>query len=125
MLTDVLPKDSGRSGKELYEETELAGPLNNCGGCHGGYNDANGKFVHDTSDFAVYVLEGSGRNAENWLERAASEQERVTAFGDMAEYHSVTRGEIQRVVEHIRTLKPFMYPTKTANKASAASGPQH
>ena len=135
----VLPKDSGRSGKELYEETEFAEPLNNCGGCHGGYNDASGKFVHDTSYFAVYVLEGSGRNAENWLDRPASEQERVTAFGartvlpggtalqNMAEYHSVmSRAEIQRVVEHVRTLKPFMYTIKTADKAvDDANGPQH
>lgn len=135
----VLPKDTGRSGKELYEETEFAEPLNNCGGCHGGYNDANGKFVHDTSYFAVYVLEGSGRTAENWLDRPAAEQERVTAFGarsvlpggtaiqNMAEYHTVmSRGDIQRVVEHIRTLKPFMYPIKTADKAAGdANGPQH
>jgi uncharacterized protein YdcH (DUF465 family) len=127
----VLPKDSGRSGKELYEETEFAEPLNNCGGCHGGYNDDNGKFVHDTSYFAVYVLKGSGRNAENWLDRPAAEQERVTAFGartvlpggtalqNMAEYHSVlSRAETQRLVEHIRTLKPYIYPIKTADNVA-------
>jgi hypothetical protein len=124
-----LPKDQGRSGKELYEETEFTEPLNNCGGCHGGYQDDKGKFVHDTSYFAVYVLEGSTRTAENWLDRPAAEQERVTAFGartvlaggiayqGMAAYHGVlSRPETERIVAHIRTLKPYMYTIKTADK---------
>jgi mono/diheme cytochrome c family protein len=124
-----LPKDAGRTGKQLYEEVEFPEPFNNCGGCHGGYYDDKHEWQKDPSYFAVYVFEGSTRTAENWLDRSAAEQERVTAFGartvlpggtaiqNMAEYHSVlSRAETERVVAHIRTLKASMVTIKTADK---------
>ena len=128
----VLPKDEGRTGKELYEEHEFPEPLNGCGGCHGGYKGEDGKWTHDDSYFAVYVLKDSPRTAENWLDRSPREQELVTAFGarsilpdgtaiqNMAEYHGVlSRAETERVVAHIRTLTPYVYTIKTADPAPA------
>ena len=128
----VLPKDGGRTGKELYEDHEFPEPLNGCGGCHGGYAGDDGKWVHDTDYFAVYVLKDSERTADNWLDRSPREQELVTAFGarsilpegtaiqNMAEYHGVlSRAETERVVAHIRTLKPYMYTIKTTDPAPA------
>jgi mono/diheme cytochrome c family protein len=128
-----LPKDGGRSGKELYEDHEFPEPLNNCGGCHGGYYDADDKWTHDNAYFAVYVLKDSTRTADNWLDRSAREQELVTAFGarsilpggtaiqNMAAYHgSLSRAETERVVAHIRTLKPYIRVTKTADPQVAS-----
>jgi hypothetical protein len=130
----TLPKDGGLSGKQLYEEHEFPEPLNNCGGCHGGYYDANNKWTHDNAYFAIYVLKDSTRTAENWLDRSAREQELVTAFGarsvlpdgtaiqNMAAYHgSLSRAETERVVAHIRTLKPYIHVTKTADPEPAAT----
>lgn len=122
-----LPKDAGRSGKDIYEgEDVFPEPLNDCGGCHGGYYDDAKKWVHDPAYFAVYVLKDSTRTAENWLDRSAREQELVTAFGarsvlpdgtaiqNMAEYHGVlSRAETERVVAYIRTLKPSIVTIKT------------
>lgn len=124
-----LPKDAGRTGKELYEgEDVFPEPLNDCGGCHGGYYDDKEKWIHDKAYFAVYVPEGSKRTAENWLDRSAREQELVTAFGargllpngaayqDMGEYHGVlSRAETERVVAYIRTLKPYVRTIKMAD----------
>lgn len=123
-----LPKDSGRTGKEIYEDVEFPDPLNNCGGCHGGYYDDSHEWVHDISRFAVYVFKDSTRTAENWLDRTPAEQERVVAFGargvladgtayqNMGEYHGVlARAEVERVVAYIRTLQPAMVTTKTAD----------
>jgi mono/diheme cytochrome c family protein len=124
----VLPKDTGRSGKELYEDAMFPEPLGGCGGCHGGYYDDAHMWVKDKAYFALFLLPGSTRTADNWLDRPAREQELVTAFGargilsggtayqDMGEYHSVlSRAEIERVVAHIRTLKPFVHPIKTVD----------
>jgi hypothetical protein len=124
----VLPKDGGKSGKELYEDVEFAEPLGGCGGCHGGFYDDKKEWTKDLSRFAVFTLPGSTRTAENWLDRSAKEQERITAFGargtlpdgtayqNMAAYHGVlSRAETERVVAHIRTLTPFMWTIKTAD----------
>jgi mono/diheme cytochrome c family protein len=122
----VLPADEGRTGKEIYEDAEFAEPLGGCGGCHGGYYDAGGAFVHDLTYFDVEVLEGSTRTVDNWLDRTAAEQERVVAFGahsvladgtaieNMAAYHRVlSRAETEAVVAHIRTLTPYIHTMKT------------
>ena len=120
-----VPEDTDRTGKEVWEaEFEEPGP-GTCSGCHGGYYE-DGKWVHDETYFAVMVLPGSTRTAENWLERSAAEQERVVAFGanyvlpggpamtTMSPYHRfLSRGEIERVVAHIRTLTPHVVEMKT------------
>jgi hypothetical protein len=129
----VLPKDGGLSGKELYErEDGFPEPLNDCGGCHGGFYDDAKKWQHDKAYFAVYLPEGSTRTAENWLERSAKEQERITAFGArgiaadgtsyqiMCAYHgALSRAETERVVAYLRTLKPSIVKIKTVDPAPA------
>jgi hypothetical protein len=102
----VLPVDAGKTGQEVYTAS-----CGNGGGCHGG--DDNLK------TFKVFVLPGSTRNAQNWLELSAKTQEAITAFGkvavspegvslaNMAGYHEkYSRKEIERVVAFIRTMQP-------------------
>jgi hypothetical protein len=102
----VLPVDGGKTGQEVYSAS-----CGNGGGCHG--SDDNLK------TFKVFVLPGSTRNAQNWLDLSAKTQEAITAFGkvavspegvslaNMAGYHEkYSRKEIERVVAFIRTLSP-------------------
>ena len=130
----VLPKDENRTGKELYEEVEFPEPRGSCGGCHGGYDGPDGDWVEDPTFFAVYLPEGSTRTVDNWLDRTPREQELITAFGargvlangaaleSMADYHGVlSRAETERVVAHIRTLKPWIGTIKTADPVAPAS----
>jgi hypothetical protein len=126
----VLPKDSGKTGKQIYEtEKMFPEPFGDCGGCHGGHYDDANKWVKDLSYFALFLAPGSTRTAQNWLDRPAREQELLTAFGSrgllangiayehMAEYHTVlSRAETERVVAHIRTLKPYIHTFKTVDK---------
>jgi hypothetical protein len=86
-------------------------------------HDANDKL--DPTKFNLYVMAGSTRNASNWLELSAAEQERKVAFGvhytdgkgreiqNMSPYNQVlSRKEIERVVAHIRTLTPVVKTIK-------------
>lgn len=125
-------KDQGRTGKEIYEETEYGdedhdGP-GTCSGCHA-WNDPDGNQLWtpgdvdmtDLTKFVVFVQLGSTRTADNWLDRTAEEQERVVAFGakgvtpegnaysGMAPYHQhLSRQEIHDVVEYLRGLDPII-----------------
>jgi hypothetical protein len=121
----VLPKDSGRAGKDVYDaEFTEPGP-SACTSCHAGHDTDE----PDVSVFKVYVLPGATRTTANWLDRTAAEQEKVVAFGqhatladgtaydNMSPYHGVlSRGEIERVVKHLRTLKPVIETIKLKDK---------
>lgn len=122
----VLPKTTERSGKELYEAKFGDPGPSACTSCHAGHDDAG---TTDTSVFKVWLFEGSTRTADNWLDRSAAEQERVVAFGahgvladgtaydNMSPYHSVlARAEIERLVKHLRTLKPVIETVKVKDE---------
>jgi hypothetical protein len=118
----VLPKDEGRTGKAIYEaKLPETGPRA-CTNCHGGYDSVTK--TTDTTKFKVYFMPGettapNGRTLANWKDkRTALEQARMVAFGStgrlpdgsafahMAAYHKLfSRAEIERTVEHIRTLQ--------------------
>jgi hypothetical protein len=125
-----LAKDSSRTGKEVYEDEELpvGGPAS-CLNCHAvwGEKNAAGEYPPpDANKFKVWVLPGSTRTAQNWLELSAEAQEAVVAFGrtnampdgtaqvSMRGYHQIlSRGEIQRAIQHIRTLTPLVEEIKS------------
>jgi hypothetical protein len=129
----VLPeeKNKDKSDAELYDmlfgDTEPSA----CTNCHADHSGDE----PDTSKFAVYLLEGSTRTVDNWLDRTPAEQERVVAFGahsvlpdgtalqNMAAYNKVlSRKEIERVVAHLRTLTPFIKVIKTKDSMEAGGG---
>jgi hypothetical protein len=131
----VLPeeKNKDKSGAELYDLLFADTEPNSCSGCHADHSGDE----PDLSKFAVYVLEGSTRTEANWLDRSAAEQERVTAFGahsvladgtaltNMAPYKGVlSRKEIEKVVAHLRTLKPMIKLIKTKDSMTT-EGPAH
>lgn len=120
----VLPEDkrADKTGKDLYDLKYADTDPSACSNCHADHTDEEHP---DLSKFMVYVLPGSTRTAANWLDRKAEEQERVVAFGvhytdpagraieNMAPYNTVlSRKEIQRLVEHVRTLKPVIKTIK-------------
>jgi hypothetical protein len=121
----VLPADSGKTGKEIYEEALPETGPRSCSNCHAVW-DENGP---DFTKFKLYLLPGSPRNASNWLDYPAGAQARTVAFGkqgllddgsafsNMAGYHKVySRAEIERVVDHIRTeLEVVPATIKTAD----------
>lgn len=118
----VLPKDKGRSGKEIYETTEDFGPAGpaQCNYCHAAdWNEENNTF--DATKFRVHQMPEGKRTAANWLDRSQAEQERIVAFGShgvrpdgiayrmMASYkNALSRAEIERVVTYVRTLTPVV-----------------
>jgi mono/diheme cytochrome c family protein len=118
----VMPKDRGRTGKEVYEDEELPefGPTR-CGACHA-LNGPNHGDPADYTKFKVWLMPGdTSRNASNWLQMSAAEQEAIVAFGknnfftdgtamvNMVGYHKLlSRDEIKKVVAHIRTLEPLI-----------------
>lgn len=118
----VLPADSGKTGKEVYEaELPDTGPRA-CTNCHADWSGDE----PDMSKFAVWVAEGSTRDASNWLDYSAEKQQRIVAFGkqgmyddgtvysNMRGYHGVySRAEIARVVDYVRTLEPMIKVIKT------------
>jgi hypothetical protein len=120
----VLPKDGGKTGKEIYEaKLPETGPRS-CTNCHGGYENG----VTDPTKFNVWVMPGSTRTLQNWLDRKATEQARIVAFGShglladgssfatMAPYHKIySRAEIERVVEYVRSnaVTPVLKTIKT------------
>jgi hypothetical protein len=127
----VLPKDSGKTGQEIYamEFTE-PGP-GACTNCHAEHTEAGDT---DASKFKVWVFPGSTRTVENWTQRSAAEQERVVAFGahgvtanglayqNMSAYNKVlSRAEIERVVAHLRTLTPEMHEVKLVDPTAPAT----
>jgi cytochrome c553 len=117
-------KHGNKSGKELYELDFGDAAPSSCKGCHGhAPNDDK-----DPSYFGVYVMAGSTRTESNWLELSQAEQERKVAFGvhytdgqgreiqNMAPYiQTLSRKEIERVVAHLRTLKPVIRTIKVAD----------
>jgi hypothetical protein len=119
----ILPEDSGKSGEEVYAlDLPPAGP-SSCVTCHALWeHDSNGEYLPpDASKFKVWVMPGSTRNADNWLDLSADAQEQIIAFGaikafddgvsliSMRGYHQLySRAEIERVVAHIRTLTPVV-----------------
>ena len=123
----VLPKDKGRTGKEIYEGKENYGDSgpNACNHCHApDHNEELGTF--DSTKFLVYQAPEGTRTTANWLDRTAAEQERIVAFGSqgvrpdgiayryMGGYKGgLSRAEIERVVKYIRTLTPVMSSIKT------------
>jgi hypothetical protein len=127
----VLPegKYKEKSGKELYDLEFGDTEPNHCSGCHAPHVDD----APQLDQFTVYVLEGSTRSEKNWLDRTAAEQERIVAFGahstlsdgtamqNMAPYNKVlSRKEVERVVAHLRTLKPVIQNIKTKDPAPSA-----
>lgn len=124
----VLPPDSGKTGKQLYELEELpAGGPSSCTTCHAEWHkDAAGNYLPpDATKFKLFLPPGSTRNAQNWLTISAQEQENIIAFGligrmpdgtvqrSMKGYHKLfSRAEIQRVVQHLRTLTPVVTEIK-------------
>jgi hypothetical protein len=119
----VLPKDSGKTGAEVYEaDLPPAGP-SSCLNCHAvSEHDASGDYLPpDATKFKVWVLPGSTRTVDNWLELSVEAQEAIVAFGkigafadgtpieSMKGYHKLySRAEVERVVAHIRTLTPVI-----------------
>lgn len=110
----VLQDDSGKTGKEIYEEALPETGPRSCTNCHAVWGDDG----PDTTKFKLYLLAGSPRDASNWLDYPASSQARIVAFGkhgllddgtaysNMSAYHKLySRAEIERVVEYIRTLE--------------------
>ncbi len=108
----VLPEDSGKTGKQVYEEPLPETGPRSCSNCHAVWNDDG----PDMKKFKLYLLPGSPRNASNWLDFPAGAQARIIAFGkhglfddgsaysNMAAYHKLySKAEIERAVEHIRT----------------------
>jgi len=108
----VLPEDSGKTGKEVYEAELPAGGPGACTNCHGVW----GEDGPDLTKFKVYVLPGSTRTVDNWLDLPQATQEAIVAFGksgvledgtpisNMVGYHKLySKAEVQRVVEYIRT----------------------
>lgn len=108
----VLPEDSGKTGKEIYEAELPAGGPGACTNCHGVW----GEDGPDLTKFKVYVLPGSTRTVDNWLDLPQATQEAIVAFGksgvlddgtpisNMVGYHKLySKAEVQRVVEYIRT----------------------
>ena len=129
----VLPeeKNKDKSGAELYDLLFADTEPNSCSGCHADHSGDE----PDLTKFAVYLLEGSTRTADNWLDRTAADQERVVAFGahsvlpdgtamaNMAAYNKVlSRKEIEKVVAHIRTLTPMIKTIKTRDQQTATPG---
>lgn len=120
----VLPEDSGKTGAEVYEaETPPGGP-SSCSNCHAAWEHAqDGTYLPpDLTKFKVWVLPGNTtRTIDNWLELSAQAQAGIVAFGknntlpdgspivSMKGYHQIfSRAEIERAVEHIRTLTPVL-----------------
>ncbi|HET8935182.1 MAG TPA: hypothetical protein VFN67_17155 [Polyangiales bacterium] len=118
-------KLADKSGADIYaadfEETQP----NHCFGCHAESLDPNDHSKKDLGTFYVYVQPGSTRTADNWLDLSAAEQERKVFFGarftdghgrqiqNMAAYsQTLSRKEIEKVVAHIRTLKPIIREMK-------------
>lgn len=108
----VLPKDSGKTGKQVYEEALPETGPRSCTNCHAVW----GEDGPDMKKFKLFLLAGSPRNASNWLDYSAAAQARIIAFGKngvhddgtayshMAAYHKIySRAEIERAVEYIRT----------------------
>ncbi|MEY4514721.1 MAG: hypothetical protein RLZZ450_6843 [Pseudomonadota bacterium] len=125
----VLPKDTGKTGKEVYESDKYAaGGPSSCLNCHAVWNgkDAAGNHLPpDTTKFKVWQLPGGTRTEQNWLELSAEAQEAVVAFGrtgvmadgtaqvSMRGYHQlISRAEVQRVVQYLRTLTPVLAEIK-------------
>ena len=125
----VLPKDSGKTGKEVYENDKYpAGNPSSCLNCHAvwtGKDAAGNHLPPDTTKFKVWQLPGGTRTEQNWLELSAEVQEAVVAFGrtgvladgtaqvSMRGYHQLlSRGEVQRVVQYLRTLTPVLAEIK-------------
>ncbi|MET0340908.1 MAG: hypothetical protein ABW252_07895 [Polyangiales bacterium] len=114
-----------RTGKQVYEDEDLPkfGPAS-CLNCHAVWGEKlpSGEYPPpDATKFKLFLQPGSTRNAVNWLAMTAAEQEGIVAFGrtssmpggltleSMKGYHKLlSRGEIKRVVEHIRSLTPVV-----------------
>lgn len=125
----VLPPDSGKTGKQVYEADKYpAGGPASCLNCHAVWNgkDAAGNYLPpDTTKFKVWQLPGGTRTEQNWLELSPEAQEAVVAFGrtgvmadgtaqvSMRGYHQLlSRAEVQRVVQYLRTLTPVLAEIK-------------
>lgn len=118
-----LPDDAMRSADDIMAATYDEGGPGSCADCHT-VNDDNGD--PDPSKFKLFLLPGSARTVDNWLDLPAATQSRIVAFGSygvddeskayahMAAYKSVlSRAEIERVVDYIRTLEPVVAVVKT------------
>ena len=122
-------KYGDKSGIEIYESLEFGETEpHDCKGCHAPGTDPGDHSKKDLTKFYVYVQPGSTRTDKNWLDLSAREQALKVFFGThytdgkghqlttMASYKSVlTRKEIERVVEHIRTLKPEISTMKVTD----------
>jgi len=122
-------KYGDKSGKEIYEAYEFGdAEPHDCKGCHAPSTDANDHSKKDLTKFNVYVQPGSTRTEKNWLDLSAREQALKVFFGThytdgkghqlttMAAYKSVlTRKEVERVVDYIRTLTPVIQTIKVTD----------
>ena len=121
-------KFEDKSGADIYAaEFEETQP-NHCVGCHAESLDPNDHSKKDVGTFTVWVQPGSTRTKDNWLDLSAAEQERKVFFGarftdghgrqiqNMAAYkETLSRKEIEKVVAHIRTLKPIIREMKVVD----------
>ncbi|MCX5746265.1 MAG: hypothetical protein NT062_27625 [Proteobacteria bacterium] len=121
----VLPVDGGRTALQVLGGEGVTFDqygAQTCMNCHADWSGAQ----PDPSKFNVWVMEGSGRNATNWLDNSAEAQARTIAFGKhglladgtayspMAGYWKVySRAEIERVVDYIRTTPATNITIKT------------
>lgn len=108
----VLPEDSGKTGKQVYEDALPETGPRSCTNCHAVWSEDG----PDMTKFKLYLLPGSPRDATNWLDYPAAAQARIVAFGkhgllddgsaysNMAAYHKLySRAEIERAVEYVRS----------------------
>jgi hypothetical protein len=128
----TLPEDKRKkTGPELYDLKFGDTDPSSCSNCHADHTDEDHP---DLGKFMVYVMPGSTRTTANWLDRSAAEQERIVAFGahstdaagraiqNMAPYKEVlARKDIERVVAHLRTLKPVIKTIKLVDPAPGTS----
>lgn len=118
----ILPPDSGKTGKEVYETALPETGPRVCTNCHADWSGEE----PDYSKFILWVLEGSPRDETNWLDYPKETQAKIVAFGkrgylddgtaysNMAAYHGVfARGEIERAVDYVRTLDVIVKVIKT------------
>jgi mono/diheme cytochrome c family protein len=119
----ALPADTGLTGKEIYED----GP---CAGCHADWSkvvDVD-KDKPDYGKFALYYDPLTLTDAEVTKRFKDSTEERLTSsvvwgvqgfytdyvpYSNMpAYYQKYSMAEIRRVVDYVKTLTTFTYPTE-------------
>ncbi len=102
-----LPQDGGKSGEEIYK--------NECKGCHGGMENST------ENSFKVFFPKGGSGDLAiaTFKDRSSATHVAIVAFGTQgvnkngtafsnmpAYYQKISRTEIEKAVDYIRTLTP-------------------